>query len=190
MTTPSARAKRSRQRAGLSLVEASLGVALVGTALAVFVPVFFRELRTSRISEAPDNLARLHAGAAAYFDAVHALHDTPRQRRCLPDATGRAPAVPGPAAQQVDFASDDVPGAPTWRALGFAPERPVYFSYEVTPTQVGCELTGEGPQLILRAYGDLDGDGMESTFERAAAIGPDSRQLVPSGALYARDRTE
>ncbi|NOY92148.1 MAG: hypothetical protein GXP55_13200, partial [Deltaproteobacteria bacterium] len=55
--------RRARRREGLSLVEASAAVALLGTALAVFVPVFFRELKTSRISEAPENLARLQAGA-------------------------------------------------------------------------------------------------------------------------------
>jgi hypothetical protein len=66
----------------------------------------------------------------------------------------------------------------------------VYFSYEATPTRAGCGLEGEGPQLILRAYGDLDGDGLESTFERASSIDAESLTLVPSGALHVRNRTE
>jgi len=179
----------ARRQQGLSLVEASAAVALLGTALAVFVPVFFRELRTSRIAEAPENLARLHALSAVYFDTSHVVAGE-SLRRCLPDATGRAPLAPSPVAQEVDFSADGLPGGASFQALGFSPDRPLYFSYEVTPTLAGCGLEGEGPQLLLRAYGDLDGDGLESTFERASSIDPESLTLVPDGALQVRNRTE
>jgi len=184
-----ATATRKRRRAGLSLVEASVGVALVGSALAVFVPVFFRELTTSRLAEAPENLARLHAGAASYFAASHTQPDGPDARHCLPDATGRVPATTAPQARQVEFQAEGGAGAATFTALAFSPQKPVYFSYEVSPTRVGCALEGPEPLLTLRAYADLDGDGQESTFERTSGVDDDG-MLIPLGALHVRNRTE
>ena len=185
------RPKTTRRRLhGLSLVEASVGVAVVGSALAVFVPVFFRELRTSRIAEAPQNLARLHAGAATYFAAAHTDEDGTSRRRCLPAASGRAPRAPAAHAQSVQFQEESSPGAATFAALDFEPGEPVYYSYEVSPTRAGCDIEGEGPLLTLRAYGDLDGDGDESTFERVSAASADGTTLVSAGALHVRRRTE
>ena len=80
----------------------------------------------------------------------------------------------------------------TWTALGFAPSRPVRFSYVFEPTAHGCGLRSpEGTYLVtFRATGDLDGDGERSVFERRAAADPRTGELVPIGILYARDRVE
>lgn len=174
-----------RHLRGVSLVEASLAVALVGSVLAVFLPVFFRELRTSRIAEAPEQLAELSARSAAYFGAR-----VGGERSCLPPETEMAPGAPSSVAQEVDFSAEQTPGHETWSALEFQPPRPIFFSYQFVPTRAGCGLTDEPVEVVLRAYGDLDGDGRLSTFERLASTESEDGSLTSRGALHVTDRTE
>jgi hypothetical protein len=49
---------------------------------------------------------------------------------------------------------------PTWRRLDFAETDPHGFSFEFI-----SELGRERSTFIARAHGDLDGDGVTSTFE-------------------------
>jgi hypothetical protein len=42
--------------------------------------------------------------------------------------------------------------------------------------------------VVFRAEGDLDGDGVRSTFERSAAVGRDG--FMPAKALLVHRRTE
>ncbi|UJR80537.1 Hypothetical protein I5071_25840 [Sandaracinus amylolyticus] len=166
-------------------------VFVVGSLLAAFVPTYIRQLRLSKISEASEHLALMHMRAAAYFAADH---ETERgtARHCLPGAAGPTPATP--SVEPVEVAWNDastIDGA-TWSALGFAPDRPVRFSYAFEPATHGCGLrSAEGTYLVtFRANGDLDGDGVRSVFERRAAADPRTGELVPIGILYTRDRVE
>jgi type II secretory pathway pseudopilin PulG len=180
-----------RRQAGLSLTEVCVIVAVVGVLVAVFVPAFLREVRTSRIAEAGEMLGTLHRGAAAYYDASQ---HTPSGVRfhCLPDAAGPFPLTPGIDAQPGDPGAAATPGSPTWRALGFAPLRPLRYSYTFAPASSGCAITATDPHdaiLVLTAEGDLDGDGERSHFERRDGV--DARgNLVPLDVLYVRDRVE
>lgn len=187
------RARSRRQLEGFTLVELAALVCLVGIVLAVFIPTFVRELRTSKTSEATDNLRILHQRAAAYFVERHRPEEGegPTQTRCLPPTAGPAPRVPTEDAHEVDFQSDDTPGHVTWRALGFAPDLPVRYSYTFEPTAPGCGLRSpENTYLLtIRAEGDLDDDGERSIFERRARA-TDDGELVPSDVLYIRDRVE
>jgi hypothetical protein len=156
----------------------------------VFVPTFVGHMRTSKVSEASEELAALHDAAAAYYAA---RHDTQagRKNRCLPPAAGPAPAEPSVDAVAYAFDADDTPGAATWRALGFQPDRPIRYRYTFVPAASGCGLDApeDGPLLTLRAEGDLDGDGKRSLFEREATVADDGT-LVPIGVLYMLDRVE
>ena len=149
-----------RGRPRLSLLEAALLLCLIGIVLAIFVPTFLGRVRTSKMS----------ARAAAYY-ATSWDGKSP----CLPPAAGPTPAEPSVDAQQLDFYSPEAKGHETWKALGFQPNRPVRYSYTFTPAVDGCDLVGrEGLGTVsFRAVGDLDGDGVESTFERRATLGPD-----------------
>jgi type II secretory pathway pseudopilin PulG len=168
-----------------------LVVCIVGVALAAFLPTFLRELRLSKVSEAAEYLALMHARAAAYFAAEHETEGGP-MRHCLPPGAGPTPAEPSEEPVAVNWRDERLPGGETWRALGFAPERPVRFTYMFEPTSVGCGLRSPpGTYLVtFRAQGDLDGDGERSIFERRAAVDPETGELVPLGILYVRDRTE
>jgi len=168
------------------MVEAALVIALVGVALAVFIPTFVGQLRTSKLSEAPELLAELHQRAAAYYEARHE-----GGRRCLPGAAGPAPAEPRPEAAVHDFTDEGAPGAPVWGALEFRVERPIRYSYQMTPNREGCDVQvpAGGTLFRLEARGDLDGDGVLSSFVRKATTDENDR-VVPVGSLYVERRVE
>lgn len=186
------RPRRRRHRtAGLTLVEVAVIICLAGVVVAVFVPAFFDRLRTSKIAEASEQLERLHQASAAYWSATHRNELGRPLRRCLPDAAGPAPAEPTVDPVEVDFAAAETPGSATWAALGFDPDHPTRYRYTFRPTEEGCNIAPPDgrPLVVLRAEGDLDGDGDRSLFERAAVVN-DRGELVPSGVLWIRDRVE
>lgn len=130
-------------------VELAIGVALVGSLLAVAVPAFLHELHASRFVEPTDGLARIGVAAIAYAEA--------NQR--FPDSVPLTPAVPPRGKKEAD-----PPGTwegPTWKALAFRPAAegvPHAYSFSF-------ESTGGGSAFVAQARGDLDGDGILSMFE-------------------------
>lgn len=173
------------------MVEVAAIVCVVGVVLAVFIPTFLRELRTSKTSEAAEHLELLYQRSAAYFVARRPQAEGPARTACLPPTAGPTPRAPTEDPEEVDFQSDDTPGHETWRALEFEPRIPIRFSYTFEPTASGCGLRSpEGTYLLtLRAEGDLDGDGERSVFERRARAN-DEGELEPTDILYVRDRAE
>lgn len=170
----------------MSLVETALLLCLLGVVLAIFVPTFLRRVRTNKISEAPELLSELSHQTRAYYDTSWSSLDD----HCLPPAAGPTPPTPTVDAREVDFHATEVAGHTTWEALGFQPDRPVRFSYRYLPSAHGCGLTGSGAieSVVFRAEGDLDGDGVRSTFERRATITPEG--FMPAEALLVHRRTE
>lgn len=145
-------------------VELAIGAALVGSLLAVAVPAFLRELHASRFVEPTDGLARMGAAAIAYAEA--------NQR--FPDSAPLTPAIPPRGKKE-----SDPPGTwegATWKALAFrpAPEGvPHAYSFSF-------ESTGAGSGFVAQARGDLDGDGIASTFEiRGEARGDQKPSVAP-----------
>lgn len=130
-------------------VEISIAVAIVGSLLAVALPAFSRDLHGSRFVEPTEGLARIGAAAVAYAEA--------HQR--FPDSVPLTPAAPARGTREADQ-----PGTwdgPTWQALGFRPSPegvPHAFAFSF-------ESTSGGRGFVAQARGDLDGDGVLSTFE-------------------------
>jgi len=166
----------------LTLLEAALLVSLLAVVLAIFVPTFVRRLRTNKLDEASEVLEQMSQGARAYYER--------NQRDCLPSAAGPTPELPSVDPAIVDFADESTAGAETWTALGVQPERPLRFSYEYAPSQSGCGLSSveTSVEVVFRARGDLDGDGVPSTFERRASIDRDG--FHESEALLVHQRIE
>jgi hypothetical protein len=149
-----ARARRRRQR-GLTAVEAAVAFAIGGSLLAVAVPAFVRELHASRFAEPVEGLERMGQGALAYA-AAH-----PVTREAFPPSAPLTPAAPPRGTRELD-----PPGAwdhPTWVALGFraSPEGVPHafaFAFDSAPGAARSSF-------VAHAHGDLDGDGVRSTFE-------------------------
>jgi hypothetical protein len=170
----------------LSLIEAALLLCLIGIVLAVFVPTFLRRVRTNKISEASELLQEMSDRAAAYYATAW---DTGK-RFCLPERAGPTPAEPTVDLAEVDFSTDEQAGHTSWESLGFQPARPIRYSYSYTPSHEGCDLI-EARELVsasFRAEGDLDGDGVRSTFERRATFDADG--LKPAVTLNVHRRVE
>jgi hypothetical protein len=135
----------------LSVIEGVALLALGATLLAATLPVFLREVQASRLVEATEGLERIGARVLTLSEG-------------LPPATALPEAAPlTPAEVPRGHRVTDPPGTwdhPTWRRLGFALERPHAYSFELS--------TVPGPEratFTVRALGDLDGDGVLSTFE-------------------------
>lgn len=168
----------------LSLIEAALLLSLLGIVVAIFVPTFVRRVRTNKISEAATLLEAMSRGANAYYDTSWSSGE----QHCLPPAAGPTPEAPTVDSRQVDFSAPETRGHETWRALGFQPDRPVRYSYEYLPSRAGCDLDEAPSTVVFRAQGDLDDDGVRSTFERHATTTSDG--LQPDGILRVHRRTE
>lgn len=172
------------------MLQVAFGIAIGGSLVAAFVPQFLEELRLSKISEAAEQLGRMHGAAASYYAANHGTDAVPLER-CLPSAAGPTPGEPSEEPVSVDFADPSTPDSSIWRSLGYVPLRPIRFRYAFDPVASGCDLRSpEGTYLVtFRAEGDLDGDGERSLFERRAR-GTEDGELIPIGILYVRDRVE
>jgi hypothetical protein len=155
------RASSSRARGRhVAPLEVAIAFALVGSLLAIAVPTFVREIHASRLVEPVDGLHRLAASAVEYgMSHGPAAGRAPGQ--VFPASAPMTPAVPPRGRCQAD-----PPGAwdhPTWTALEFRPVpegTPHCFAF-------AFDSGGAAGQATFRAHAhaDLDGDGVESTFE-------------------------
>ena len=76
--------------------------------------------------------------------------------------------------------------APEWQALGFALNKPSHYAYEVITA--GTEAAAH---FTVRALGDLDCDGIHSTFEITGRIDKDNRSaVIGRQAVYSNKSTE
>ncbi len=163
---------RSTSR-GITLVEAAIGLSLVLSVAAIALPAFARNLVSSKLVEPVDGLGRIGAAACALVAGGKPLPPS-------------APLTPAdvPRGQRVV----DPPGtweSPTWRELGFHPTEngaphAFSFAFDDTTTAQVPRISGPAalpgavaappapilhPSFKAASHGDLDGDGVTSTFE-------------------------
>ena len=170
------RLQRARQR-GVTLVELSIVVVIVGilTTLAVFG--VSRYLRKSKTAEAVQMIGAIKAGQEAFFDETFRYYDVSgglADSNLYPTAEGGANWT-----SKIQWGAGEM--ATRWATLGVAPAAPVQFRYATTaglPTEMpndGIFGTGIDYNLaavasrpshwyIALAVGDLDGDGVRSVF--------------------------
>ncbi len=189
---PRANLRRIRHRSaaaegGIAAVEAALGFAILGSVLAVAVPVFVRDLRSSRFAEPIEGLAAMSEAAVAYA-ASRPVGEA------FPPSTPLTPPHPPRGILAVD-----PPGSwqtPTWRALGFPPPRasgrafadgqPHAYSFGFDSTLSRVRST-----FVAHAHGDLDGNGVTSTFEvRGHDVEGDPGGPAVEPGLYVQDKLE
>ena len=153
-------------------------VAIIGVLAAVAIPAFVRYMRRSKTTEANVSLGNLTKGAAAYYQSEHTTRTGGILSNRFPTTIPRTPnAIPGAKqALTEDWGN--------FSALNFAMGDPHYFSYAFTAA--GTETDSS---YTAGAYGDLDGDGTYSTFERTATVNADE-EVVGGAALYSVDAIE
>ncbi|MFO0665934.1 MAG: hypothetical protein U0174_18430 [Polyangiaceae bacterium] len=137
-----------------SLLEWSIGLSLLGTVLAVAVPSCLRDLQASHLAEATNGITRMANAAVAYKEA----HGQ------FPKSAPLTPTVPPRG-----MLREDPPGTwdhPTWKALDFRATR------EGVPHAYCFQFDSDENGFRARAQGDLDGDGILSTFELRGTSNP------------------
>ncbi len=127
------------------------------------IPAFVRDVHASRLVEPTEGLARLGAAAIAYGELA--------QR--FPDPAPLTPSVPPRGRKE-----PDAPGTwdhPTWQVLGFRA------AAEGVPHAYSFALDSAGDSFTARARGDLDGDGILSTFEIRGTLQPNEPPKLEPG---------
>ncbi|MEM7409859.1 MAG: prepilin-type N-terminal cleavage/methylation domain-containing protein [Myxococcota bacterium] len=148
-----------QRRAGFTLIELMLVVAIVGVLAAVAIPNFLRYQLRTRSAEAGTNLVAIATAQRAYFSEFGLFIDAATPVPATSPGTGRLPW----------------PGGTTFDQLGWAPEGAVQFQYAASAD------TGAGPRFTAEAGADLDGDGTFSFFGfvRPASGGPGKPGVLP-----------
>jgi hypothetical protein len=156
---------------------------------------FTQYMNRSKSSEARVHVAKMFDAAASYFSEEHVdptaaavVHGCPNDGR----AEGSAGITPP---LSVDCSQGCMPASygaqlwtdnKVWNALNFQMEDKHYFHYDFKWSNVAG---GYGKcQFTVQAFGDLDHDGVFSTFERAAAA--DEMGINAAAGLYIDHESE
>ncbi len=136
----------------------------IGVLAAVAIPAFMKYIKRSKTSEVPMRLQQMVSGAMSY----HAEHGK------LPPTAARTPIRPACrfGDSQAHFMTAGDWAAPGWQGLKFQIEGKSWFQYEFISNETG---------FTARAFGDLDCNGLFSTFERAGQIQATGGLDMPSG---------
>jgi type IV pilus assembly protein PilA len=147
---------RSREKAGFTLVELMIVVALIGVLSAIAIPSFMTYQARTRRSEAYVNLVSIARAQKAFFAEKDTFHDSVLP---YPDPDPYGGLSTG------KMVWDDESEA-HFEELGWHPEGQVVYSYEViTPLETGPEKTCDCALCFTAtAYGDVDGDGLVSAL--------------------------
>lgn len=140
-----------RSRAGFTLIEVVVVVAIVGILAAIAIPAFVGQMRRSQMIDAFRMLDDMKRAEATYFAHY--------SRYC--DVGWNPPALPSGTDQTVLDTS-----RPDWQSLGVNTDGPQRFRYQAisgTPGSPPPAGVTNMPQddfwFVVQAQGDLDGDG-------------------------------
>jgi hypothetical protein len=173
-------------------------ITMMGVSAAIAIPSFVKYKRKAKTTEAIDTLDKIAKGATAYFSSPRVAMDTglmlPPQ---FPKSSGMTPKVGtccaslgGPDRNDNDKC-DPAPGdwaTETWSALYFQMSDEHYFVYDFTSNG----KTGNDAEFTVSAYGDLDCDGIKSTYQRfgRGKVENSERTVENGNALYIENEGE
>jgi hypothetical protein len=157
----------------LNVIQAASIVCAIGVALSSFLPTFIRDLHASRLTEAIDNVSAISKSAIAYSEGRDLAGSFPAPAPLTPAEVPRGVVVTDPQGTW---------DHPSWKALSFEVLVPHRFSYSFDVTVDPARIS-----FSAQAHGDLNGDGLTSTFEVRGERRPgQSAELIP-GMLINRE---
>jgi type IV pilus assembly protein PilA len=154
---------RKRQE-GFTLVELMIVVAIIGVLAALAIYGVSRYLKHSKTAEASRNLASMETGSKNAYqqDTDQGGNGTGPYVHMFCGSSAKTPGTtPKAAKAKGDYTGDG------WKCLKFSVNEPQFYSY----TYATNSQTGTAAVYTATANGDLDGNGVESTFELAGKGG-------------------
>jgi hypothetical protein len=158
-----------------SAAELATIVAVGGSVLVVAVPAFFRNLSASKLSEPIDGLDRMVNNAVAYADGRPQSISFPPSAPLTPSEVPR-----GEPAEDPPHAWDHL----TWKSLDFRFEAEHSFAFKFDSA---LDADSGVMRFVATAHGDLDGDGVLSTFEVRGERVPGQQARVLPGMFVDRE---
>jgi hypothetical protein len=152
------------------------------TAGYVSIPTYTHKCGSGPGNDAYLNLYRLYDAQVQYFQAQGSRF------------VGTVKLTPGNPTQLMcdggdheGFVTDEKTWAvPAWKALNFSVLERTHYAYEIQTSG-----TGLNAQFIIRALGDLDCDGIRSTFEVTGRVDPkDASKIIGRHAIFSRNSGE
>ncbi len=178
-------------------MELMVVVVIIGLLASVAIPMLNRYMKKSKTTEAVTNLRKIYDGEIGYYQEEHVDSDglslTAQFLQLIPEP----PYPPTDQKRTGDFSAGN------WPYVKFAADGPTFYSYMADavngtltiPRPSGVpSLPSQQPDwvdaFVVRAIGDIDGDGVYSMFERIAIIHSGSGEPEGGAGIYQWDPLE
>lgn len=159
----------------LTAAQAAAIFGVAGSVLAVAIPSFVRNLSASKLSEPIDGLDRIVTNAMSYAEAHPQEISFPPSAPLTPTQVPRGVRAPDPPEAWEHL---------TWKCLDFGYTEPHAFAFQFQST---LDENTQVMRFTATAHGDLDGDGMVSTFEVKGERVPGQAPRVLPGMFVDRE---
>ena len=176
---------------GFTLVELMIVVAIIGILAAVAIPAFMKYIRRSKTAEATGNLRKIYDGVQTYMQTDHVLNNGVPANRTFPATIGATPAGVGAQCGQPGNkypANSSSWTASSWQAIDFGLDEALYYSYSMNPTITTANIRASTDVMTITAQGDLNCNGIYSTFSRVAGV--DQNTEIYSSGVAVTSETE
>jgi len=187
-------ARRSRQH-GFTLIELMIVVAIIGILAVLAIFGVSHYLKTAKTAEAALNLAAIakNANESLTREMMLGTYGGPKTsssvNHCVCDSAGATVPTTIASVKSKKYVSNPItdwepaadPATKGWKCLKFTIDQPQYYMYNYTSggsCTTGAMPTTGASGVHAIANGDLDGNGITSTFDLEGDMPAGQKQLI------------